>query len=52
MSRRKIGRQSIQNRIGDTFKRVTADWMEIERSKDAIRTDLKKAFLPYYLTNQ
>ena len=37
-------------RIGDTFKRVTLDWMEIGRSKQAVRTDLKKAFFPCYLT--
>ena len=45
-SRRKIGRQSLHNRIG----RVEADWMEAGRSKDAVRVDLKNAFFPYYMT--
>ena len=49
-TRRKIGRQSLQNRIGETFKRVEADWMEARRSKAAVRIDLKRAFFPYFVT--
>lgn len=47
-SRKKIGRQSIQNRIGDVFKRVKSDWLEKGKSKDALRIELKRAFFPYF----
>jgi hypothetical protein len=47
-SGRKIGKQSIHNRIGDVFRNVIFDWFRKDMNKDAIRTRLKQTFFPYF----
>jgi hypothetical protein len=47
-SRRKIGRQSIHNRIGETFKRINFGWLGIKNGKATVRRKLKSVFFPYF----
>jgi hypothetical protein len=41
-SRLQIGRQSLPNRIGAIFSKITFDWVNQQLSDDAIRVRLKK----------
>jgi hypothetical protein len=50
-SKKKIGRQSIQNRLAELFKAVSEDWFECGASKDALRILFKKTFFPYFKTD-
>lgn len=43
-SRRKIGRESVQNHIGNVFKRINSERLEPGKSKDATCVEMKKAF--------
>jgi len=45
-NRRRIGGQSLVNRVTDTAKKLTFPWMFC--SKDRVRVELKKTFFPYY----
>ncbi len=47
-SRRKIGRQSIHNRVGDVFRSVNFAWFKKDLSKNSVRSNLKQIFFPYY----
>ena len=43
---RKIGRQSFCNRLTEISSKLDFDWINL--SKDAIRTNLKRLFFPYF----
>ncbi len=47
-SRRKIGRQSVQNRLHETFKQIRFVWKDTDISKATIRRRLKSSFFPYF----
>jgi hypothetical protein len=51
-SRLKIGRQSIQYRIGPIFSKINFDWIGTSMSEDSLRRSLKKLFFTYFDTNQ
>jgi hypothetical protein len=44
MSRSRIGRQSLVNRSNLISKRINFKWLDVELSRDTIRTKLKRAF--------
>ena len=47
-SRLKVGRQSLQNRIGETATLISEVWISREISRDKLRIILKTAFFSYY----
>lgn len=51
-SRRKIGRQSLQNRLKEPFTNVKEEWYMCGISKDTMRVIMKRAFFPYYNRQQ
>jgi hypothetical protein len=51
-SRRAIGRQSLENCIGNVFKTVKVDWANPEVSKATLRRQLKSAFFPYFTAQE
>jgi hypothetical protein len=52
-SRTRIGRQSIENCLTETFKNLQdVDWLGTGLSKDAIRVRLKRMFFPYYTIDE
>ena len=50
-SRRKIGRQSIENRLGEVFKPVNFDWYGRPITKPTMRRKLKETYFPYFKNN-
>ena len=47
---KKIGRQSINNRLNAVSKQMKFSWMNM--NKDCLRTNLKKSFFKYYKVMQ
>jgi len=44
MSRKRIGRQALANRVTDISRRLNFDWLDVKMSKDALRKNLKHSF--------
>ena len=51
-SSRKIGRQSLQNRLKEPFTNINEDWYMCGITKGTMRVVMKKAFFPYYEKQQ
>jgi hypothetical protein len=47
-SRLKVGRQSLPNRIGPLFAKISFDWAGISLSDNALRRLLKSKFFKYF----
>ena len=47
MSRTRVGRQSLANRLNKISPRMTFEWLGVKMSKETLRTHLKRSFFAY-----
>jgi hypothetical protein len=48
MSRTRLGRQSLANRVNVVAMKLKFEWLHVESSKELLRKNLKKSFFSYF----